>query len=87
MLRALVGPRPIKPIAVTSTTDPGVTHTYARWSTPTQETVDGRVWEGVHFRFSDETAVQVGKDVARHDLPRLSRLGLYPRAHLQDWCA
>jgi hypothetical protein len=76
VLRALVGPRPIKPIAVTSTTDPGVTHTYDRWSTPTQETVDGRVWEGVHYRFSDETAVQVGKDVARHDLPRLSRLGL-----------
>ncbi|HKG03975.1 MAG TPA: vanadium-dependent haloperoxidase [Conexibacter sp.] len=76
VLRALVGPRPIKPIAVTSTTDPGVTHTYGRWSTPTQETVDGRVWEGVHFRFSDEAAVQVGKDVARHDLPRLRWLGL-----------
>jgi hypothetical protein len=76
VLRALVGPRPIKPIAVTSTTDPGVTHTYARWSQPTQETVDGRVWEGVHFRFSDETAVRVGTDVARHDLPRLRRLGL-----------
>ncbi|HKG39572.1 MAG TPA: vanadium-dependent haloperoxidase [Conexibacter sp.] len=76
VLRALIGPRPIKPIAVTSPTAPGVTHTYARWSTPTQETVDGRVWEGVHFRFSDETAVQVGKDVAHHDLPRLRRLGL-----------
>lgn len=76
VLRALVGPRPVKPIAVTSTTDPGVTHTYTHWATPTQETVDGRVWEGVHFRFSDETAVRLGRAVARHDLPRISRLGL-----------
>jgi hypothetical protein len=75
VLRALVGPRPVKPIAVTSSTAPGATRTYTRWSTLTQETVDGRVWEGVHFRFSDETAVRVGEQVAHHDLPRLSRLG------------
>ena len=76
LLSALVGPRPAQPVAVTSSTDPGVTRTYAAWSTLTQETVDGRVWEGVHFRFSDETAVRVGKTVARHDLRRLRRLGL-----------
>ena len=42
----------------------------SRWSTLTQETVDGRVWEGVHFRFSDEIAAEVGKDVAWHDVRR-----------------
>ena len=76
LLRALVGPRPVRPITVTSATAPGVSRTYADWSSITQDVVDGRVWEGVHFRFSDETAARVGTAVARHDLRRLWRLGL-----------
>ncbi len=76
LLSELVGRRPEHPIAATSTTAPGVVRTYSRWSTLTHETVDGRVWEGVHFRFSDETAAEVGEDVARHDLRRLDRLDL-----------
>jgi L-amino acid N-acyltransferase YncA len=75
VLGALVGPRPVKPISVTSATAPGVVRTYADWAQITQDVVDGRVWEGVHFRFSDETALEVGKAVARHDLPpRAARL-------------
>lgn len=75
-LTALTGPWTPAPIPVTSTTDPGSVHTYTRWSQITQETIDGRVWEGVHYRFSDETAAKVGKQVAAWDLPRLYRLGL-----------
>jgi hypothetical protein len=77
VLTALTGPFTPAPIAVTSTTAPGSVHTYTRWSQITQETIDGRVWEGVHYRFSDETAAKVGKQVAAWDLPRLYRLGLY----------
>ncbi len=73
---ALTGPWTPQPIPVTSTTAPGSVHTYTRWSQITQETIDGRVWEGVHYRFSDETAAKVGKQVAAWDLPRLYRLGL-----------
>lgn len=51
-------------------------HTYDRWSTITQENIDGRVWEGVHFRFSDEIAAKLGKKVAAYDLQRLHKLGL-----------
>jgi hypothetical protein len=76
VLTALTGPFTPAPIAATATTDPGSVHTYTRWSQITQETIDGRVWEGVHFRFSDETAAQVGKQVAAWDLPRLHKLGL-----------
>lgn len=76
VLTALTGPWTPTPIPVTSTTDPGSVHTYTRWSQITQETIDGRVWEGVHYRFSDETAAKVGKQVAAWDLPRLYRLGL-----------
>jgi hypothetical protein len=76
VLTALTGPWAPAPIPVTSTTDPGSVHTYTRWSQITQETIDGCVWEGVHYRFSDETAAKVGKQVAAWDLPRLYRLGL-----------
>jgi hypothetical protein len=74
ILETLVGPRPREPIAVTSTTAPGVTHVFTRWSTITQENIDGRVWEGVHFRFSDEIGADVGRRVARHDLRFLRQL-------------
>jgi hypothetical protein len=76
VLRAFLGPRPPHPVTVTSTTAPDAPRVYARWSTITQETVDGRVWEGVHFRFSDVTAARLGKRVARHDLRLLGELGL-----------
>ncbi len=76
VLTALTGPWTPEPIDVTSSTAPGSVHTYTRWSQITQETIDGRVWEGVHYRFSDDTAAKVGKQVAAWDLPRLYRLGL-----------
>lgn len=76
VLTALTGPRTPAPIAVTASTAPGSVHTYTRWSQITQETIDGRVWEGVHYRFSDEIAAKVGKRVAAWDLPRLHGLGI-----------
>jgi len=76
VLTALTGPLTPAPVPVTSVTDPGSIHTYTRWSQITQETIDGRVWEGVHYRFSDETAATLGKQVAAWDLPRLFKLGL-----------
>jgi hypothetical protein len=76
VLTALTGPRAPEPIAATSSTAPGSVHTYTRWSQIVEETIDGRVWEGVHYRFSDEVAAKVGQQVAAWDLPRLWRLGL-----------
>jgi hypothetical protein len=76
VLTALTGPWTPAPIPVTSTTAPGSVHTYTRWSQITQETIDGRVWEGVHYRFSDEVAAKLGKQVATWELPRLYKLGL-----------
>jgi hypothetical protein len=76
VLTALTGPWTPGPISATSSTAPGSVHTYNRWSTITQENIDGRVWEGVHFRFSDEIAAKLGKKVAAYDLQRLHKLGL-----------
>ncbi|MFL6072085.1 MAG: vanadium-dependent haloperoxidase [Mycobacteriales bacterium] len=75
-LEALAGPAPRIPVAVTSTAEPGVTHTFHTWSAITAENVDGRVWEGIHYRFSDVTGVALGRRVAGYGLRRLAALGL-----------
>jgi hypothetical protein len=75
ILQMLVGPRPSRPITLTSPTDPGSTHSFSSWSAITDENIDGRVWEGIHFRFSDETGARLGRRVAEYDLGRLSQLG------------
>jgi PAP2 superfamily len=76
VLTALTGPRAPEPVAATSVSAPGSVHTYTRWSQIVDETVDGRVWEGVHYRFSDEIAAKLGQQVAAWDLPRLGDLDL-----------
>ena len=76
VLAAFYGRRTPAPISVTSPADPGVTHVYNDWRTITQENIDGRVWEGIHYRFSDTTGVDVGEQTARYDLERLGHLGL-----------
>jgi hypothetical protein len=77
VLTAFVGPFAPAPISVTSPTDPGSTHVYTNWAQITQEVINARVWEGVHFRFSDDTAARVGAEVADYDLPRLWSLGIW----------
>jgi hypothetical protein len=76
VLTAFVGPRAPAPIPLTSTNDPGVTRTYTDWSTITREVIDARVWEGVHYRFSDEAGVRQGLRLGVYELPRLSSIGL-----------
>ena len=76
VLEAFLGPKAPVAIPLTSSSDPGVTRTYTDWATITREIVDARVWEGVHFRHSDTTAVHQGRLVARYGLANLKSLGL-----------
>jgi hypothetical protein len=76
VLTAFLGRFAPAPISVTSPTDPGSTHVYRSWSQITREAIDARVWEGIHFRFSDVVGAQVGGEVARYDLRRLRTIGL-----------
>ncbi|MBV9919650.1 MAG: vanadium-dependent haloperoxidase [Pseudonocardia sp.] len=76
VLTAFLGPNAPSPIEVTSPTDPGSTQTYDRWSQITRQVIDARVWEGIHFRFSDVAGARLGDDVARYDLHHLRSLGL-----------
>jgi hypothetical protein len=75
-LGVLAGPRPARPISVTSATAPGITETFTSWRAIAQQNVNARVWEGVHFRFSDEVGADVGRHVAAFDLSRLASLGI-----------
>jgi hypothetical protein len=76
VLSAFVGPHAAAPIAVTSPTDAGSTHYYDDWGSLTREVVNARVWEGIHFRFSDEAGAEVGLKVARYDVAHLGEIGL-----------
>jgi hypothetical protein len=76
VLQDFVGPHAPAPIALTSTGDPGAVRIYTDWATITREVIDARVWEGVHFRFSDEAGAKLGKQVAKWDLHRLDELGI-----------
>jgi hypothetical protein len=76
VLADFVGPHAPAPIALTSPAAPGVTRTYDDWRTITDEVIDARVWEGVHYRFSDEAGVKLGKKIAKWDLKRLGDLGI-----------
>ena len=76
VLTAFLGRFAPAPISVTSPTDPGSTRTYGNWSQITREVIDARVWEGIHFRFSDNAGARLGAEVARYDLRHLRSIGL-----------
>ena len=74
VLEAFLGRRAPAAIPLTSPDDPGVTRTYTDWQTVTDEVINARVWEGVHFRFSDTTGVRQGLRLARWEAGRLERV-------------
>jgi hypothetical protein len=76
VLDAFVGRGAAAPIAVTSPTDTGSTHYYSDWHALTGEVLDARVWEGIHFRFSDDAGAELGYRVAAYDLRHLGSLGI-----------
>lgn len=54
-------------IVRTTNTTPGVppTRTYHRFSDAQDDVVNGRIYEGIHFRFADEAARKQGRHVAQ----------------------
>ena len=76
VLNAFLGPRVPAPIPLTSPDAPDVTCTYTDWETITDDVINARVWEGVHFRTSDITGVDQGLRVARWELSRLAEIGV-----------
>jgi hypothetical protein len=46
------------------TTPTGVTRTFTSFSQVVDDIVEARIWSGIHFRFADEEAAQIGRKVA-----------------------
>ena len=76
VLDAFLGPRASAPIPLTSPDALGITRTYTDWKTITDDVINARVWEGVHYRTSDSTGVDQGLRVARWEVGRLAEIGL-----------
>jgi hypothetical protein len=49
---------------VRSPSVPNVTRTYQHFTAVVGDTIDARVWQGIHFRSADEQGAQIGKHVA-----------------------
>jgi hypothetical protein len=58
-VRAVLGTADIPEIAVTSPTDPGVTHRWTNLTAFTEEVAHARIWAGFHYRF----CARVGTDM------------------------
>ena len=69
VLEALAGP-PRAAFALTSAVATDVTLTYRQWSEMTRDNIDARVWEGVHFRHTDQVGAAVGRRAALAALAR-----------------
>jgi hypothetical protein len=69
LLDTLAGPPPT-PFALTSAVATDVTLTYRRWSELTRDNIDARVWQGVHFRHTDQIGAAVGRRAALTALAR-----------------
>ncbi|MFG2037297.1 vanadium-dependent haloperoxidase [Dactylosporangium sp. NPDC048998] len=69
VLDTLAGP-PRAPFTLTSAAAADVTLRYSAWSELTRDNVDARVWEGVHFRHTDEIGAAVGRQAALTALSR-----------------
>jgi hypothetical protein len=78
ILTAFLGPNAPRPVSATSPNDPGSTHTWTSWRQITQEIVNARVWEGVHFRNSDNTAALTGLKIGGFDVHKLRSIGINP---------
>jgi hypothetical protein len=69
VLDRLAGP-PRTAFSLTSAVATDVTLTYRQWSQLTQDNIDARVWEGVHFRNTDERGAAIGRRAASAALAR-----------------
>jgi len=73
VLTKFVGPNAPQSFTATSPNAPGVVYTYGpnAWTKLVEDNDNGRVWSGIHFRFSDKIGADLGKKVANYDLNKI----------------
>jgi hypothetical protein len=57
-------------LELTSTAAPGVVRKYDEVGDVCQDVIDARVYLGIHFRFADTTAAEMGQQIAEYGLGR-----------------
>ena len=65
MLRAQYGDV-VPPFKLSSSTAPGVVRSYERLSDYVAEVVNGRIYEGVHYRMSGEVGAEMGRQLGEY---------------------
>jgi hypothetical protein len=53
----------VSELTLTSTTAPGVTHSWANFKAYTDEVAEARIWAGFHYRFSTRIGQEMGRQV------------------------
>jgi hypothetical protein len=56
----------VPPFSLTSPTAPGVVRKYSRLSDYVRESIDARVYDGVHYRTSGEVGAAMGRKIAEY---------------------
>jgi len=74
ILIALFGDTPSVTIVAHSPADPTFDQLWTRFSQGMDEVVNARVWEGIHFRHSDEQGLRAGRCVAQFVVQHALRL-------------
>lgn len=84
LLKAEIGNGPAPVLSTSSPTLKGATRRWNRVDDFVQEVADARVWEGIHYRFSTEAGVAMGRRIgeltARHFSERVRQAQLQPVA-------
>ncbi len=56
----------VPPFSLTSPTAPGVTRRFSRLSDYVRESIDARVYDGVHYRTSGEVGAAMGRKIGEY---------------------
>ncbi len=72
LLQAEIGNGPVPVLSTTSGSLKGVTRRWSRIEDFTREVADARVYEGIHYRFSVDTGLAMGRQVGKVAAERLN---------------
>ena len=75
VLAAEVGASPLPRLSTKSPTAGGAEHSWTTLEAFEEEVANGRVWDGVHYRFSTETGREMGRRVGALAAERFLRSG------------
>jgi hypothetical protein len=73
VIQSVIGSNEIGSVTLTSTTAPGVTHSWKNLSDFTDEVVNARVWAGFHFRFSGRVGTNMGMQIGEFTVQNAMR--------------